>query len=87
MAKRLPKEDGGYVSTEIIKALGQSKSPAAKTALIELVKQPTLIDTKLAWIEASANLPDDQVKPVLNRWATSPDKRLADAANDALRGN
>jgi HEAT repeat protein len=85
LAKRLPKEDGGYVSAEIVKALGQSKSPLARQTLFEVIKQPTLVDTKLVWIEATGNLPAQQTKSVLQRWTESPDQRLAKAAHEALQ--
>ncbi|MEM9346696.1 MAG: DUF2225 domain-containing protein [Planctomycetota bacterium] len=85
LVKRAPKEASGYVSTEIIKALGQTKNPTATQALIGLVEQPTLIDTKLAWIGASANLPAEQTKPILESWADTPDPRLANAVREALQ--
>lgn len=84
LAERLLDENP-HNQNEIVKALGRLTSPVADKALLKLIEQPTLVATKLAWIEASSALPDKQTGPVLERWADSPDATLAEAAREATK--
>ena len=69
-----------YGRPMIVSALGRSNTAKGKAALLELVKGPTMIVTKLTWIEASQHLSHPDVVPTLKEWASSPNEDLRKAA-------
>jgi len=83
LARRLATEEP-WVQGEIIRTIGKARDKGRVDALTKLVRQPTLVATKLAWIEAMMALAPNRAAPILKKWADSPSAELAAAARKAL---
>ncbi|MBM4033611.1 MAG: DUF2225 domain-containing protein [Planctomycetes bacterium] len=84
LVKRLS-DDVLFVRDEVIRALGRAGDKRHAGAIAKLVEEPTLVQTKLAWMEAMAALAPDKALPVLKLWCESPNDDLAAAAKSAVR--
>ncbi len=82
-ARRLPAEDD-WVRTEMIRAIGKAGDSSRLKVLMSAVEEPTLIGTKLAWIETMMRLHPAKAQPMLKKWAISPNAKLAAKAQKAL---
>ena len=83
LAERLPAEPP-RVRAAIIGTMGKSRPGRYVGPLLRLLDEPTLISTKLAWIEAMLSLAPPRALPILRTWSTSPSKDLAAAARRAI---
>ena len=79
----LPGEDE-TVRGEMIAAIGKAGDTSRLKALMAVVEQPTLVSTKLAWITTMMKLHPNEARPVLEKWAASPDANLAVKVREAL---
>ena len=70
----------------IVRVLGRVNDASRAEALLAFAKEPTLIPTKVAWIDTMGKLAPNMARPVLQSWATSPREYLVDAARRALAG-
>jgi len=83
LAGRLESEDS-EVKRAIIRAMGKARDKRHVEALTSLAGEPTLVKTKLAWIETMMALAPEKARPFLQKWLRSPNDELAAAAKKAL---
>ncbi len=83
LAARLVAEEPD-IQTSIIAAMGRADDGSHVDLLVEFAAEPSLVRTKLAWIQAMEKLAPARAVPALEYWATSPNDELAVAARKAL---
>lgn len=74
------------VQAESIRSLGRGGHRRYVADLLNVIREPTLVHTKLAWIEAMVSLAPDKAQGILTEWARSPSRMLSEAAQKALDG-
>jgi hypothetical protein len=85
LVSRLGNEDS-WVADAIIAAVGKAKDKRQVERLLILVSEPTLVSTKLVWINAMMELAPDKTLPVVRGWAASPSPDLAQACKRVISG-
>lgn len=83
LAELLRKEEP-LVRSEIVRAMGRANDKWHVEALKTMVEEPTLIGTKIAWIETMGKLAPDYAINAMKKWSESPNQTLAEAASKAL---
>ena len=83
LAARLLVEDPG-IQASIIRAMNRANDGSHVDLLVEFAAEPSLVRTKLAWIQAMEKLAPARAVPALEYWATSSNGELAAAARKAL---
>jgi HEAT repeat protein len=82
LAALLPEEEP-LVRSEIVRALGHANDKRHAKTLIWLLREPTLIETKIAWIEAMSKLAPADALNTIDKWSKSPNQTLAAVASKA----
>ena len=83
LAKRLGTEEIRPVEA-IIMAMGYAKDKRHIEQLMAVVQEPTLVSTKLAWIDVMMELAPEKALPIIRTWADSPDAYLSAACKEAM---
>lgn len=82
-AQRLSTEQS-WVRLEMILAIGRGGDTSRLSTLVAAVEQPTLVSTKLAWIQTMMKLHPKEARAILNKWAASRNGELSRAGRQAL---
>jgi hypothetical protein len=83
LSVRLGKEEP-VVTEAIIEAIGVAKDKSKVDALLSLVEEPTLVSTKLIWIDVMMKLAPEKALPIIKAWAGSTNSDLAQACKKAI---
>ena len=83
LAKRLPTETEP-VQCAIMQAMRRNNDARHVQALLAVAGEPTMVETKLVWIETMQAVAPAKARPVLTKWTGSPNESLAKAVVAAL---